>query len=169
MLRLKQANFADAAQEYAFVQTIPRCENGFTNDWLGWSYAEFVEKALPQMQRWARGEDLPAGFVPESFYFLWDGEQIVGHCRIRHRLTPALAEGAGHFGYFIGRAFRGRGYATEALRLLLDIARDLVPEEEVFLRVNKDNPASLRVMLRNGAYIHHEDDARFYVRIPKNK
>ena len=71
MLRLKQANFADAAQEYAFVQTIPRCENGFTNDWLGWSYAEFVEKALPQMQRWARGEDLPAGFVPESFYFLW--------------------------------------------------------------------------------------------------
>lgn len=23
MLRLKQANFADAAQEYAFVQTIP--------------------------------------------------------------------------------------------------------------------------------------------------
>lgn len=93
MLRLKQANFADAAQEYAFVQTIPRCENGFTNDWLGWSYAEFVEKALPQMQRWARGEDLPAGFVPESFYFLWDGEQIVGHCRIRHRLTPALAEG----------------------------------------------------------------------------
>lgn len=112
MLRLKQANFADAAQEYAFVQTIPRCENGFTNDWLGWSYAEFVEKALPQMQRWARGEDL---------------------------------------------------------RLLLDIARDLVPEEEFFLRVNKDNPASLRVMLRNGAYIHHEDDARFYVRIPKNK
>lgn len=92
-----------------------------------------------------------------------------GHCRIRHRLTPALAEGAGHFGYFIGRAFRGRGYATEALRLLLDIARDLVPEEEFFLRVNKDNPASLRVMLRNGAYIHHEDDVRFYVRIPKNK
>ena len=89
MLRLKQANFADAAQEYAFVQTIPRCENGFTNDWLGWSYAEFVEKALPQMQRWARGEDLPAGFVPESFYFLWDGEQIVGHCRIRHRLNSA--------------------------------------------------------------------------------
>lgn len=95
MLRLKQANFADAAQEYAFVQTIPRCENGFTNDWLGWSYAEFVEKALPQMQRWARGEDLPAGFVPESFYFLWDGEQIVGHCRIRHRLTAApFAAGA---------------------------------------------------------------------------
>ena len=107
--------------------------------------------------------------MPESFYFLWDGEQIVGHCRIRHRLAPALAEGAGHFGYFIGRTFRGRGYATEALRLLLDIARDLVPEEEFFLRVNKDNPASLRVMLRNGAYIHHEDDARFYVRIPKNK
>ena len=77
------------------MQTIPRCENGFTNDWLGWSYAEFVEKALPQMQRWARGEDLPAGFVPESFYFLWDGEQIVGHCRIRHRLTAApFAAGA---------------------------------------------------------------------------
>ena len=84
-------------------------------------------------------------------------------------LRPRSPKGAGHFGYFIGRIFCGRGYATEALRLLLDIARDLVPEEEFFLRVNKDNPASLRVMLRNGAYIHHEDDARFYVRIPKNK
>lgn len=42
-----------------------------------------------------------------------------------------------------------------------------VPEEEIYLRVNKDNPASLKVMLKNGGKIHHEDETKYYVRIRK--
>jgi len=33
--------------------------------------------------------------------------------------------------------------------------------------VNKDNPASLRVMLKNGGYIKAEDESKYYVRIKK--
>ena len=35
------------------------------------------------------------------------------------------------------------------------------------LRVNKDNIASQKVMLNNGAYIAGEDEAHLFMRIPK--
>ena len=44
-----------------------------------------------------------------------------------------------------------------------------VPEEEIYLRVNKDNIASQKVMLKNGAYLSGEDDSHFFMRIPKKR
>ena len=41
-----------------------------------------------------------------------------------------------------------------------------MPEPEFYLRVNKDNPASLHVMMNNGGKVVAEDDTKFYVRIP---
>ena len=41
-------------------------------------------------------------------------------------------------------------------------------EDEIYLRVNKNNPASLKVMLHNGGYIEHEDEQKYYVRINKS-
>jgi len=84
-------------------------------------------------------------------------------------LCESLMEGSGHIGYFIEKEHRGKGYATEGLRLTLQLAKDIIPEEEIYLRVNKDNPASLRVMQKNGGYIHHEDDSKYYVRIVKEE
>lgn len=51
----------------------------------------------------------------------------------------------------------------------MEIARTIVPEDEIYLRVNKDNPASLKVMLHNGGYIKYEDDHKFYVRIKNDR
>ena len=62
---------------------------------------------------------------------------------------------------------RGKGYGTAGLRLTLDIARKIVPEDEIYLSVNKNNPASKKVMLNNGAYVAAEDDGHYYLRIPK--
>ena len=42
----------------------------------------------------------------------------------------------------------------------------IVPEEEIYLSVHKDNPASLKVQLRNGARVDHEDGVEDYTRIP---
>ena len=62
---------------------------------------------------------------------------------------------------------RGNGYGTTGLKLTLEIARDIVAEEEIYLRVNKDNVASQKVMLNNGARITGEDESHFYMRISK--
>ncbi len=167
MLCLKAANSADTVKEYQFLRDMPLDENGFTNAWSGLSYECFKEKALPEMIAFSKGENLPEGFVPESFYYLWDDNVIVGQFRIRHHLSESLRTGSGHIGYFIKKEYRGRGYGKVGLRLCLQLARNIIPEDEIYLRVNKNNPASLCVMLSNGGYIHHEDDSKYYVRIRK--
>ena len=166
MLYLKEINFDDIEKEYLFVRDIPFDENGFTNQWHGCTREEFDEVVRKRIA-YSKGEELPEGYVPESFFYLWKGDEIVGEFRIRHFLCESLIEGAGHIGYFIGKEYRGCGYATEGLRLTLENARKIVPEEEIYLRVNKDNPASLRVILKNGGRIDHEDETKYYVRVRK--
>ena len=167
MLYIKEANFEDIEKEYLFVRDMPIDENGLTNQWHGVSREDFEQIALPGMLDSQKGENLPEGYVPETFLFLWDGDEIVGQFRIRHYLCESLRTGAGHIGYFIKKEFRGKGYGTEGLRLTLQVARDIIPEDEFYLRVNKDNPASLKVMLKNGGYIKAEDENKYYVRIKK--
>ena len=70
--------------------------------------------------------------------------QLVGSCGLARR-----ASGAVEMGYWIGKPFWGRGYATEACRALIGIARTLgLPSVEGshFL----DNPASARVLEKLG-------------------
>lgn len=167
MLYLKEANEADLEKEYLFVREMPVDENGLTNKWNGISRDDFAAKALPEMLRFARGENLPEGFVPETFYFLWQDDEIIGQFRLRHCLCDSLREGGGHIGYFIKKAARGKGYGTKGLALLLPLGRAVIPEEEFYLRVLRTNPASLQVMLHNGGYLHHSTDTHHYVRIPK--
>lgn len=165
MICLKKANPADAEKEWLFVREMPEDENGLTNAYHCISRDDFLCRGLPEMLAFSEGKNLPEGYVPETFWFLWDGDVIVGQFRIRHYLCESLRTGAGHIGYFIGRPFRGKGYGTEGLRLTLEEAHRIVPEEEIFLRVNRDNPASLHVMLRNGGRVASQDDVHYYVRI----
>ena len=167
MLYLKEINYEDLEKEYLFVCDMPLDENGLTNPYHGISREDFEGRALPEMIAFGKGDKLPEGYVPETFLFLWEDENIVGQFRIRHYLCESLRTGAGHIGYFIKKEFRGKGYGKEGLRQMLKIARTIVPEDEIYLRVNKDNPASLQVMLNNGGYIKYEDENRFYVRIKK--
>lgn len=167
MLYIKEANLIDKQKEYEFVKEIPENENGFTNAYSGISFEEFEKQALPRMIAWSKGKDLPDGFVPETFYFLWEDGEIVGQFRIRHHLCPSLVEGGGHIGYFIRKDQRKKGLGKKGLSLTLEKAKAIIPEDEIYLRCLKTNPASLRVMLACGGYIRHEDAEHFYVRIRK--
>lgn len=91
------------------------------------------------MIAYSNGENLPIGFVTETYFFLWNNDEIIGQFRIRHYLCESLIEGAGHIGYYIGKKFRGKGYATEGLRLALQVGKSIISEDEIYLRVNKDN------------------------------
>lgn len=167
MLYLKKANYADIEKEYLFVRDIPEDENGFLNEFHGIAREDFKEKALDVMIANSRGEQLPEGYVPGTVFFLWNDDEIVGQFRLRHYLCESLREGAGHIGYFIAKEFRSKGYGMEGLRLTLIEAKSIVPEDEIYLRVNRDNAASLKVMLNNGGQIRREDDEKYYVRIKK--
>lgn len=167
MLTLREASCLYGEKEYLFLKEVPMDENGFTNQWNQVSREVFFSEALPQMISYSKGLNLPPSYVPETTYFLWKNDIIIGIFRIRHFLNKALEEGSGHIGYFIAPPYRGKQYGTKGLALTLEIARRIVPEKEIYLRVKLDNPASLRVMLHNGGMLHHKDETHYFVRIAK--
>ena len=74
------------------------------------------------------------------FLFLhryWKDDEIIGQFRIRHYLCDSLKEGGGHIGYYIGKTLRGRGYGTEGLRLTLQVAKDIIPEDRRVYKFGK--------------------------------
>ena len=167
MLYLKEANFEDIEKEYQYIRSLPEDENGFMNSDYNISRKDFEEIALPRYINHSKGIDLPDGWVPSTTFFLWNDDEIVGLFRIRHYLNDHLRNGAGHIGYGIGKQHRGKGYATEGLRLTLEKAWNIIKEDEVYISVHKDNPASLKVQIKNGAVIHHEDEKEYYTRIKR--
>ena len=165
MIYLKEANVDDTEKEYQFLKDTPTNENGFENKYYGLSYEDFINQALPQIIEVSKGIDLPNGYVPETFYFLWDDNNIVGLFKIRHYLTDYLRNGAGHIGYGIHKNYRGKGYASKGLALAIEKAKDIIKENELYLSVHVDNLASLKVQLNNEACIHHSDEKEHYTRI----
>lgn len=166
MLYLKKLNNIDTEKEYQFFKTI-KSENGFINDYENVSYDEFIKICIPERISSEKGIDLKPGFVPDTYYFLWLDSQIIGLYRIRHYLNDNLRNGAGHIGYGILPQYRNQGYGTQGLALAIEKCKDLLPstEKEIYMSCNLTNKASLAIMLKNNAYIHHQDDQHFYTRI----
>ncbi len=167
MLELRKMNIEDAKQQWEYVTALPADENGLTNPYEGVSYEEYMGKVLPELMMHENPVNMPDWFVPETFYYLWDDDVLVGEFRIRHYLTDALKTGAGHIGYSIKKEYRGRGYGTKGMALVLDLAREIVPEEEIYLRVLKSNTPSFKVITKNGAYVAGEDETHFLLRVRK--
>ncbi len=168
-LHLKAACPEDAAAEYAFLQAIPAEENGFYNYCAGLSETVFRTEALPKLMENAAGRGLAPGWVPETYFFLWRGDTIVGLFKVRHRLNDSLRAGAGHIGYSIRPDCRGLGYAKAGLALALEEARRRMPPEEteILLSCSRKNGASLAVQQANGAVIRRQDQDHFYTAIPR--
>lgn len=166
-MELRKINVQDAIAQWEYTTALPADENGVTNPYHGVSYEDYMETVLPTLISYEHPVNMPDWFVPESYYYLWDRDRLVGEFRIRHYLTEALREGAGHIGYSIRKDKRGQGYGTAGLKLAVDIAKSMIPEKEIYLRVNKDNIASQRVMRKNGAYLAGEDETHLFMRIPK--
>ncbi len=167
MLRLKEVNIEDFEEEYKAISTFPKDENGFVNDYYGVSKDEFKNVVIPKLINNSLGIDLAEGRVPDTYFFLWDDDKIVGLFKIRHYLNDYLAKGAGHVGYGILPQYRGMGYATKGLKLAREICKTLIKEDEIYLSVHKDNPASWKVQENNGAYIVGETEDEYLTRIKK--
>lgn len=155
---------ADLDKAYALHQTFEQDENGFMNSAYGLSFEEFKDYVKTR-ENHSQGIGLPEGYVSDTVYILEDQQQYVGIFNFRHSLNDFLREGAGHISYGISKEYRGQGYASNGLKLLIDLIKDDLIEDEIYMSVCKYNTASLKTQLKNGAYIHHEDDQHYYTRI----
>ena len=166
MLEIRELNWQDADAIYQVLKELPADENGFMNPYHGINKETFMHETMPKLIDTANGISLKPGYVPQTYYFLWEENHIVGVYKLRHYLNENLRNGSGHIGYGILPAYRNQGYAKKGLALLLDIAKDVIREDEIYMASHKDNPASLHVQLANGAYIHHDDAEEVYTRLP---
>ena len=109
------------------------------------SFPEYVAR----MAAWARGEELPEGYVPCTFLVGVVGDEIVGRLSLRHTLNAFLAEFGGHVGYGVAPAHRRRGYGSALLRAALPLAARL-GIERLLLTCDEDNAGSIRIIEANG-------------------
>lgn len=91
------------------------------------------------------GQDLPPGWVPETFVGGFVGDSLVGRLSVRHRLNAHLAHVGGHIGYAVRPGHRRRGYASELLRRGLVVARG-VGLERVLATCTDTNLASAQTI-----------------------
>jgi len=99
----------------------------------------------------ASGEVVPR--LPSRTFWVDDGD-FCGSINLRFQpgteeLPPQVS---GHIGYAVVRWKRGRGYATEALRLMLPVAHE-VGLRRLTITCFDDNEASRRVILANGGVL----------------
>lgn len=116
------------------------------------------------------GRQIPK--LPSRVRWLWDGE-FCGQIGLRWQPgTDALPSYVlGHVGYAVVPWKRRRGYATAALRVMLDEARE-VGLGSIEITTDKGNVASCKVIEANGGQFveefvepHYGEDARLRYRI----
>lgn len=127
--------------------------NPVTNSFLPWK-----PRTVEEVEEWIR----KAAMIPPNTEGSW---QLLG---IRLKETAALVGDVGlHFlpphnqqaeiGYMILEAHQGKGYATEAIRAVLDFLFSTYRKHRVTAAVDPENTASIRLLRRIGMRLeaHH--------------
>ena len=109
-----------------------------------------------ELEEEAQGINLPPGVAPQQTYWLLredeEGATLLGEIRLRPALSEPFEQQNGHIGYNIRPSQRGRGHATLQLALVLQEARRY-GLARVMLTIEGDNPASVRVIEKNGGWL----------------
>ena len=100
----------------------------------------------------ATGQGISSDWAPTSHFWLMDQGRLIGTLRIRHYLTPAVEERAGHIGYDISPSFRNQGYGHQILALGLNEARR-IGIQSVLAICDEANAPSKSILQKAGGVI----------------
>lgn len=160
MIYLRKLSIEDSSDIYEMLQRMHPNENEFKNTAYNLTFDEY-KKWLVEQENWSQGKGLPDGYVAQTIFWLYDSEKVVGFGKIRHSLNDNSRQIGGNIGYAIDPVFRGKGYATQLLILLVEKARDM-GIEEILLTVERYNPASKKVIEKAGGHLVKETEKRWY-------
>lgn len=104
------------------------------------------------------GSTLPDGSVACDYFWITEGDQVVGFIALRHELNEWLRQFGGHLGYSVRPSRRRQGIATEAPRQVLEVALT-GGHTRVMLTCDDDNPGSYRTIERAGGELEDIIDA----------
>ena len=160
---LKPLSPDDGQDCFQLLKNIGEKENDFTNPVHHMSYDEYKQWLIEQ-DNWSKGGELPEGYVPQHCYWLYVDGTPVGFGKIRLGLTPQSRIEGGNIGYAIGDSYRGHGYGTILVELLLGRAKEL-GVKEILITVKKCNYASKCVSEKNGAFLVKETENWWYLSV----
>lgn len=90
----------------------------------------------------------PNWVVTDTFFAVDENGNIIGIIDLRHTLNDFLKD-FGNCGYSVRPSERRKGYATEMLRQILEVAKN-AGLQEVHLSVERENVASVKTIVKNG-------------------
>ena len=157
---LKKANLEDIDKEVEFIRKVPLLENGFAN-----FFYNVLHKTKEEIMHYVLTLNYTMEQIPIYTYFLWVDNTIVGMYHILSKLTEDQKEKDGHISYTILKEYRGKGYGTKGLNLMIEEAKNIIPEDEIYMHTTINNPASLKMMINNNAYIVRNDEFGIFTRI----
>ena len=112
-------------------------------------FDDWKHTIIGQNADFRQGINLPENYVPCHSFWLIEGDELIGCCNVRHRLTPALLQSGGHIGYAIRPSKWRQGYGSKQLALALMEARKL-GLERVLITCDDTNTASACIIEKNG-------------------
>ncbi len=99
----------------------------------------------------------PAWVATDTFFAVNEEGRIVGIIDLRHTLNEFLRD-FGNSGYSVRPSERRKGYATEMLHQLKDMAKE-AGLTELHMATFKDNIASVKTIIKNGGVPEREFEA----------
>ena len=155
-MELRRPRLADKETVLEMIAEFERSQS--PHDGGFWDTENFsYEEWLNSNQDKEMGINLPENRVPSiQFVSFDDVGRALGFLNLRLRLNEGLLNYAGNIGYSIRPSQRGKGYAKEALRQGLQVAKEK-NIKKALVTCSGNNPASRAVILANGGKF---DDAR---------
>jgi predicted acetyltransferase len=136
-----QTSFLQAVREFqAEGEWLHYHHNQLDRDFAG-----FVESILNRVE----SVNLLPNRVPESFFWLVEGDEFIGRISIRHRLNASLRQVGGHIGYEIRPSRRRQGYGTLMLKLALPEVKK-IGLDRAMITCDADNIGSKKIIEANG-------------------
>ncbi|KXT85231.1 GNAT family N-acetyltransferase [Streptococcus oralis] len=147
-MELRRPRLADKETVLEMMEEFEKYQS--SHDGGFWDTETFsYEEWLESNQRMEMGLDIPEGWVPAVQLVGFVGKKAVAFLNLRLRLSDYLLEVGGHIGYSIRPSERGKGYAKEALRQGLQVAKEK-NIKKALVTCSTENPASRAVIVANG-------------------
>ena len=157
---LRQLSPKDGIDIYNMLQRIGPSENAFNNEVNSMTYNQY-RQWLIERDAWAKGEQLPKGYVKQWIYWLVVNKIPIGFGKLRENVTIESRKFGGNIGYAIDSLYRGKGYGKVLFGLLLKQASN-IKIHEVYSTIEKPNYISKKIHDSYGGKLVMEDDKRWY-------